>query len=335
MKAIELTAPCIDALQQSEHDMPRPGRGDVLLRVHATSLNFLDIAVASGDYPVPAFPIVPGTDAAGEIVELGEDVVDWALGDEVIPHFLPHWIDGALTPQNFIARRGVTITGSLAEYLVVPASSLVAKPAHLNFSEAATLPIAATTAWRAVRSIAPGPQSTVLLLGTGGVSIFALQFAKAHSARVIITSSSDDKLARARELGADDTVNYRTVEAWDEEVLRLTDGRGVDLVLETGGEATLRRSANAAALNATLFIIGFLSGHEPTIDVLPVMEKQLRIQGNNTGPVVDLAEAAAAISAHVLRPVVDRVFAMDDVVKAYEHVAAGGRHFGKVVVRVD
>jgi NADPH:quinone reductase-like Zn-dependent oxidoreductase len=335
MNVIELIAPRLDALRAASYATPRPGPGEALIRMRAASLNFLDVAVATGAYPGPTFPIVPVADGAGEITELGEGVEGWAAGDRVVPHFMPDWQDGTMTPAVFAARRGVTRPGSLAEYVAVPASSLVAMPDHLTFAQAATLPVAATTAWRAVRAARLGPHSTVLLLGTGGVSIFALQFAKAHGARAIITSSSDEKLERARKLGADLVINYRDTPEWDAEALRLTGGRGADLVLETGGAETFARSVNAAAMAGTVFVIGFLTGARPTIDVLPIMEKELRIQGNNTGPVADLAAATAAIAAHRLLPVVDQVFAMNDAAEAYAHLAAGGRHFGKIAISVD
>lgn len=335
MKFIELGAPRLDALKAVTGAEPKPGRGEVLLRMRAASLNFLDIAVATGKYPGAVFPLIPVADGAGEIAMLGEGVEDWAVGDRVVPHFMPDWQDGTMTPAMFTARRGVTRPGSLAEYGAVPATSLVAIPAHLSFVQAATLPVAATTAWRAVRSARLGPHSTALVLGTGGVSIFALQFAKAHGARVIATSSSDEKLERARALGADLTVNYRTTPAWDAEVLRLTDGRGADLVLETGGTQTFPLSVNAAAMGSTLFVIGFLTGAQPTIDVLPIMEKELKIQGNNTGPVAALKAAMAAIAFHGLVPVVDRSFAMGDVAAAYDHLSAGSKHFGKIAITID
>ena len=335
MKVIELTAPRLDALRPAEYDTPHPGRSEVLVRLKAASLNFLDIAVATGKYPLSQFPIIPVTDGAGEIAEIGEGVEDWKAGDKVIPHFLPFWEDGALTPAVLAPRRGVTLPGSLAEYVAVPAASLVPMPAHLSFAEAAALPIAATTAWRAVRAARLGPGRTALLLGTGGVSIFALQFAKAHGATVIITSSSDEKLQRAREMGADETINYKQTPDWDAEALRLTDGRGADLVLETGGTETFPRSVNAAAMNGTVFVIGFLSGSKITVEVLAIMEKELRVQGNNTGPVAALREAAAAIAAHKLVPVVDETFAMNDAAEAYAHLAEGGKHFGKIAITVD
>ena len=332
MNIIELTGPRLDAFQAATRPDPRPRGGEVLVRMKAASLNFLDVAVATGAYPGPKFPLIPVADGAGEVADLGDGVEGWAVGDRVIPHFLPDWQDGALTPATFAARRGVTRPGSLADYALVSATSLVAVPAHLDFVQASSLPIAATTAWRAVRAARLGPHSTALLLGTGGVSIFALQFAKAHGARVIVTSSSDEKLERAQALGADLLINYRRTPDWDAEARRLTQGRGADLVLETGGAETFARSVSAAAIGGTLFVIGFLTGSRPTIDVLPVMEKELRVLGNNTGPVADLAAAAAAIAAHRLVPIIDRTFEMADAAAAYAHLARGGQHFGKVCI---
>lgn len=333
MKVIELAAPRIDALRATTYPDPVAGPGDVLLRLHAASLNFLDIAVATGQYPLNTFPIIPVTDGAGEIAALGAGVTGWAIGDRVIPHFIPAWQDGRMPAVGGGPRRGIDLPGSLAEYVVVPAASLVRTPSHLSHAEAATLPIAATTAWRAVRSAALGPQKTALVLGTGGVSLFALQFARAHGARVILTSSSDRKLERARSLGADATINYRSTPNWASEVLRLTEGRGADLVLETGGTATFPQSIDAAALDSTIFIIGFLSGADVSFNVVPLMQKRLRLQGNNTGPVADLADAAAALASQQIHPVLDQAFAMTEAQAAYQHVAGGG-HLGKVTITI-
>ena len=237
MKAIQLTAPSLAAFRPTELPQPQAGRGEVLLRLRAATLNFLDVAIATGNFAGAAFPLIPVADGAGEVAALGDGVSGLTVGDRVIPHFMPNWQGGAITPHNVGAMRGVTLPGSLAEYVVVPAASLVALPAHLDFVQGAALPIAATTAWNAVRSAPGRPGSVVLLLGTGGVSLFALQFAKASGATVILASSSDDKLERARQLGADHLINYRATPAWDGEVLKLTGGRGADLVVETVGGA--------------------------------------------------------------------------------------------------
>jgi len=331
MKAIQLTAPDLSAFRQAELPEPKAGRGEVLLRLHAAALNYVDVAIATGAFPA-SYPMVPVCDGAGEIVELGEDVSGWRTGQRVAPHFLPDWQGGAVTPQRIAAMRGITRPGSLSEYVVVPAHSLVALPVHLDYAQGASLPIAATTAWNGVRSAQLRPGSTVLILGTGGVSIFALQFAKASGATVIITSSSDEKLERARQLGADHIINYRSTPDWDKEVLKLTEGRGVDLVLETVGGAGFARSLNAAAVGGTIFTVGFVAGKPEAVDLSPVIFKALRIVGNNTGSVEDLVAATRAIEAHRIEPVVDSVFDILETRAAYEELSAGGRHFGKVVI---
>lgn len=332
MKTIQLTAPSLSAFAQTELPDPKPAHGEVLLRLRAATLNFVDVAIATGNFPGVRFPMIPVADAAGEVAALGEGVSGLAVGDRVIPHFMPNWQGGAITPRNVAAMRGITLPGSLAEYVVLPATSLVALPAHLDFVQGAALPIAATTAWNAVRSAQLRPGSVVLLLGTGGVSIFALQFAKASGATVILASSSEEKLERARQLGADHLINYRSTPAWDEQVLKLTGGRGADLVVETVGAASFMRSLNAAAVGGTVFTIGFVSGSSSTIDLLPIILKSLRIVGNNTGSVADLEQAARAISAHRIVPVIDRVFSMAETGLAYAELSAGGRHFGKLAI---
>ncbi len=299
------------------------------MRLRAATLNFVDVAIVTGAFPGARFPMIPVTDGAGEVAALGPGVHGPAIGERVIPHFMPHWQDGAMTAAKVAGMRGLTLPGSLAEYVAVPAASLVAMPDHLDFAQGAALPIAATTAWNAVRSVRPG--AVVLILGTGGVSIFALQFARAGGATVIVASSSDAKLARARELGAAHLVNYRETPAWDEEVLKLTGGRGADLVVETVGAATFARSLNAAAIGATVFTVGFVTGAALSIDLMPVIVKALRIVGNSTGSVADLAEAARAIGANRIVPVIDRTFGLDEAGAAYAELQAG-RHFGKLAI---
>ncbi|PWC49928.1 alcohol dehydrogenase [Azospirillum sp. TSA6c] len=331
MRAYQLEAPRLDAVRIAELPRPTPGAGEVLVRLHAASLNYVDLAVATGAFPVPSLPLIPAADGAGEVVETGSGVTGLAEGDRVIPHFLPDWSAGALPPVAGRRMRGITMPGSLADYAVVPAVSLVPVPQHLSFTEAATLPIAATTAWRAIRTGAIRPGSTVLLLGTGGVSLFALQFAKAAGARVIITSSSDAKLERAKALGADEMINYTTTPDWDVRVLELTGGAGVDLVVETGGAGTFARSLNAAAEEGTVFVIGFLSGADLQTSLFPIIMKMLKVVGSNTGSVADLREAVRAIEAGKLRPVVDRVHDFEDAAGAYAALSRGS-HFGKIAI---
>ena len=332
MHAVQLTAHSLSAFRRTELPDPQAGYGEVVVRMRAATLNYADVAVATGAFPGATFPMVPVADGAGEVVALGAGVSGWAVGDRVVPHFMPGWQDGPMTPCKVAAMRGISLPGSLADYVAVPAHSLVALPAHLDFVQGAALPIAATTAWNAVRSASVRPGSVVLLLGTGGVSIFALQFAKASGATVILASSSDEKLDRARQLGADHLINYRATPAWDAEVLKLTNGRGADLVVETVGEATIARSLNAAAMGGTVFTVGFITGTAASIDLLPIIVKALRIVGNSTGSVADLAEATRAIAAHRIVPVIDRVFGIADTSAAYAELHAGGRHFGKLAI---
>jgi len=337
MKIIELTAARLDAFRQASRPDAEPGPGEALVALKAASLNFLDIAVATGAYPLSTFPIVPVTDGAGEIVALGSGVggrEEWKVGDRVVPHFLPYWQDGHLPVMGGGPRRGIDLQGNLAEYVVVPQTGLVRTPAHLTDIQAATLPIAATTAWNTIRVAQLGPQKTALLLGTGGVSIFALQLAKAHGARVIITTSSEEKAERCRALGADEVINYKEHPDWASQALRLTGGKGVDFVLETGGKQTMPQSIRAAAIDSSILIIGFLSGTEASVDVLQIMEKRIRLQGNTTGPVAALRDAAAAIANHSIAPVVDQVFDWESPSEAFRHVAAGG-HFGKVAIAIS
>jgi NADPH:quinone reductase-like Zn-dependent oxidoreductase len=274
MRAIYLTAPSLDALQQVELPVPRPK----LL------------------------------------------MVDWPSGP------LP------LTAWKRL--RGVTMPGSLADYAVVPATSLVRIPDQLSYLEAASLPIVATTAWNAIVTARIRPGSTVMLVGTGGVSLFALQFAKAAGARVIITSSSDEKLARARALGADETINYRTTPAWDAEVLALTGGAGADLVVETIGAATFPQSLNAVAIAGTIFVVGFVGGTEITIPLLPINLKTTSIVGNNTGSTANLTDGVRGVAMAGIKPAIDRVFAFDAVGDAYRFLESAA-HFGKVAIELD
>ena len=230
------------------------------------------------------------------------------------------------------AMRGITLPGSLSEYVAVPAASIVMLPAHLDFVQGAALPIAATTAWNAVRSANVHPGSVVVILGTGGVSLFALQFAKASGATVILASSSDEKLARGRELGADHLLNYAEAPAWEDAVLEITGGRGADLVVETVGGANLPRSLRAATTGGTVFTVGFIMGSTADIDMMQLIGKALRIVGNSTGSVADLSAAVRAIAANRIVPVIDRVFGVEETADAYAHLAAGRKHFGKLAI---
>lgn len=335
MQAFQLASLSIDSLYRADVPTPRPEADEVLIRLQAASLNYLDLMVASGRFGSAGMPsFIPGTDGAGEIVEVGSRVKGWAVGDRVVPGLMVDWVSGPITRAVSERLRGVTMPGSLADYTVVPATSLVRVPEAMTFVEAASLPIAATTAWNAIRAGNVRPGGVVVLLGTGGVSLFALQFAKAAGARVIITSSSDEKLERARALGADVTINYLSTPAWDEVVLSETEGAGADLIVETVGTATFRRSLNAAAVAGTIFVVGFVSGMDLTIPVLPINLKTLRIIGSNTGSTANLADAVRAIAQTGIKPAIDRTFAFNDTRAAYRFLESAS-HFGKVAIELN
>ncbi|MBB6487101.1 zinc-dependent alcohol dehydrogenase family protein [Rhizobium lusitanum] len=333
MRAIQLDAPSLDALKTVDLPEPTSRPSEALLKLHAASLNFIDIAVATGGLPVPRFPIIPVADGAGEIVEIGVNDLGLKAGDKVIPHFMSNWQGGSIAPQKVAAMRGVTSVGSLAEFVAVPVSSLVRLPTHLDFTQGSTLPIVATTAWNALQTGRIGPGSVVALLGTGGLSIMTLQLAKAAGATVVIMSSSEEKLARAATLGADHLVNYKVSPEWDAKVLEVTDGHGADLVLDTVGQATFARSLKAAAFGGTVFTVGFLTGTAPSINLLDIVVKALNVVGNNTGSTDNLAAAARAIESHRIVPVISETYAFNDAAAAYARLAAQGQHFGKIAIQ--
>jgi len=333
MNLIELIGP--DSFQRREVSAPPPPvQGEVHVRMRAASLNFIDLAVARGVYPGLSYPLIPVADGAGEVIAVGPGVTSAAVGDRVALHPKSLWIAGRASALQARTMRGVNQPGSLAEIVAVDTATLVKGPDHLSWEEMASLPICATTAWNALAAANVGPGSTVALLGTGGVSIFALQLAKARGARVIITSSSDEKLARARAVGADEVVNYQRSHDWDAEVVALTEGAGADLVLDTVGAATFAQSLGAVRQGGVVYTVGFVTGSKVEVDLMPLIVKAVRVIGNNTGSVENLADAAAAIAAHRIQPVIDQVFGLNELPEAYAALAAGG-HFGKLAVRLD
>lgn len=334
MRAFQLASGEAWQLSLGQAPVPRPAADEVLIRLHAAGLNYLDLMVARGRLGDTTPPFVPGTDGAGEIVEMGASVRGWTIGDRVMSGLIVDWSAGLPSEATTRRIRGVTMPGSLAEYAVVPASALVRIPDGMPYTQAVTLPIAATTAWNAIFKSRTGPASTVALLGTGGVSLFALQFAKAAGARVILSSSSNEKLKRAQRLGADVLINYTTTPAWDDAVLEATDGQGADLVVETVGGTTFARSINAARIGGTVYVVGFIGGMEVSMPVLPVMVKTLNILGSQTGSTRDLAQAVQAVRQARIEPVIDRVFPFDAAADAYAYLASG-THFGKVVISIN
>lgn len=320
-----------DNLLLVDADRPEPGDGEVLVRIRATSLNFRDLMIAAGQYPGGSdTPIVPLSDGAGEVVAVGRGVTAFAPGDRVAGIFMQSWTGGGIIDADLGTALGGAIDGVLAEYRVFHHTGIVAIPDHLSFEEAATLPCAAVTAWNALfglRAIQPG--QTVLTLGTGGVSIFALQFAIAAGARVIATSSSDEKLARARALGASETINYRKNPEWQDEVRKLTGGRGVDSVVEVGGPGTLARSIAATARDGSVQMIGVLSMAE--IDPLPILTGGVIVRGIMVGSREMFVAMNQAIAAHGIKPAIDRSFTFEQAAEAYRHLQSA-QHFGKVVI---
>ena len=336
MKVWQIPAFGIDKLELTERPEPQPQRGQVLVRVHAVSLNYRDLLVTTGKYnPRLALPRIPCSDGAGEIAALGKDVTRWKPGQRVAGIFMQNWIEGP--PDSAKQRRalGGDIDGMLAEYVVVDEHGLVAIPAHLSWEEAATLPCAGVTAWNAVvcaGGIKPG--DTVLIQGTGGVSIFALQFAKLMGARVLGTSSSDEKLSRAQVLGLDSGVNYRQTPDWAAWVLEQSGGVGADLVVEVGGAGTLMQSLKSVRVGGVVAQIGVLSHATDPIAIFPILHKQVHLQGIYVGSRADFDEMNRAITFHSMRPVVDQVFAFGDVQEALRTMESAS-HFGKLVIRID
>jgi NADPH:quinone reductase-like Zn-dependent oxidoreductase len=336
MKAFELPAPAgLDSWTLVDRDCPRPGRGQVLVKMCAASLNYRDILVVTGRSGSGASPknLVPVSDGAGQVVEVGAGVTRVAPGDRVAGIFVQTWLGGAQPADARNNALGGSIDGVLAEYRVFEENGLVKVPDHLSFEEAATLPCAAVTAWNALyglKSLQPG--QTVLTLGTGGVSTFAMQFAHAAGARVICTSSSDAKLAKARSLGATDSINYTTHPDWDAEVRALTGGRGVDCVIEVGGAGTLLRSIKSTVPGGVVTLIGRLSAGS-SVDPMTILGASCIVRGVFVGS-RELFEAMnRAVAFHQIHPVIDHVFDFDTAKEALAYLHSGS-HVGKVVIRI-
>lgn len=334
MKVYEVQQFGIDNLALVERDEPQAAAREVVVRFHAASLNYRDLMFVKGTYhPKAKLPAIPFSDGAGEVVAVGRDVTRWKIGDRVCPIFVQGWIEGEPTLQkNRTALGGGELDGVLREYGAFDEQGLVEIPGSLSFEEAATLPCAALTAWNAlVHSGKLKAGETVLTLGTGGVSMFALQFAKLQGARVVATSSSDEKLERAKELGADFTINYRSTPDWDKEVLRLTNRTGVDHVVEVGGAGTLAKSLNAVRVGGHVVLIGVLaSGGD--FDPRSILMKSVRVQGIFVGSRRMFEEMTSAIEANGVKPVIDKTFAFAEAREALRYMESGS-HSGKIVIK--
>ena len=335
MKAIKVTEPAgLDTLEIAEIDDPgAPGPGAIRVRLHANSLNYHDYAVAIGAIPT-ANGRIPMSDGAGVVEAVGDGVTEFAAGDRVISVFFPYWQAGEAPHGNFSHVPGDGIDGYAREAIVAPATWFTRAPKGWSHAEAATLPCAALTAWRALvveGGIKAG--DSVLILGTGGVAIFALQFAKATGATAIVTSSSDAKLERARELGADFTVNYRTDPDWGDTVRKWTGGRGVDHVLEIGGPGTLAQSIQAVRLGGHISLIGILTGLKGEVPTMLLMAKQIKLKGIIVGSRAHQTDMIRALEATGIRPIIDKTFPLASLADAFRYEETG-QHFGKICVDI-
>lgn len=336
MRAFQILQFGLENLKQVELPKPAPGAGEVLIRVHAVSLNYRDLMMVRGHYdPKLHFPRIPLSDGAGEIVETGAGVTRFHAGDRVAGLFMQNWQEGPASAEKSRCALGGDADGMLAEYVALPENGVVPFPAHLSYEEASTLPCAALTAWNALfetTRIKPG--DNVVIQGTGGVSIFALQFAKLAGARVLGTSSSDEKLAKAKPLGLDEGLNYRQHPKWAAWVKEQTGGKGADMIVEVGGSGTFGESMKAVRVGGTIAQIGVLSGAEDKISVVPILMRQIHIAGVNVGSREMMGAMNRSIEIHHLKPVIDKVFSFEETLAAYGYMEEG-RHFGKVVITLN
>ncbi len=323
----------IDSLALVERPDPTPGPRQVLVRVHATSLNYRDLLTIEAQYAraAPKPDLVPLSDGAGEVVAVGPGVSRVKVGDRVAGCFMQKWIGGAIDDTAMASAMGGAIDGMLTELAVLEEDGVVRLPAGMSFEEGATLPCAGLTAWHALVEIGNLKAGDIVQIqGSGGVSIFALQFARMFGARVIATSSSPAKAKRLKEMGAEAVIDYKATPDWDQETLRLTGGRGADVTVEVGGAGTLPRSFMATRIGGRIAVIGLLTGMAQ-VDPIPILRRSLRVQGLYVGSKQMFEAMNRAIEANGLKPVIDRVFAFAEAKEAYRHLKGQG-HFGKIVI---
>jgi len=331
VKAVKIGATAgFDHLEVAELPEPQPpGAGEIRVRIHASSLNYHDFSVAKKGGPAHVGRILM-SDGAGVVEKVGPGVTEFSIGDHVVSTFFPTWLDGEPTEGSFATVPGDGVDGYACEVVVRPTTWFTHAPEGFSFAESATLTTAGLTAWRAL--VGDGhvkAGDTVLVLGTGGVSMFALQFAKSMGARVVVTSSSDDKLARARQLGADHTINYRNVAEWGDAVWAWSGGRGVDHVIELGGPGTVAQSIRASRVGGHISLIGTLTGYAGQIPTAALMIKQIRLQGLIVGSRQQQQQMIRALAATAVRPVIDRTFALEELADAFRFQESGN-HFGKI-----
>ena len=325
----------MDNLRIGTRPDPQPGARQVRIRMKASALNFRDLLVPAHGYGsrMKHLPLIMLGDGLGVVDSLGEGVTRLKPGDRVCPVFFQSWVSGAPNQQRLSLSLGCELDGTMAEFMVLPEQGVALAPAHLDDVEAASLPVAAVTAWRAlVTEGRSKPGDKVLVQGTGGVSLFALQFAKMLGAHVIIISSSDEKLARARAMGADETINYNSVPEWGKYAREVAGGEGVDHVVEVGGQGTMAQSLRAVRPGGTISMIGVLSGAALNVPLGQIVTRYVRLQGITVGSGDDFAQMAGAITLHKVHPAISRVFAFEELRPALDFLASG-KHFGKICIK--
>ena len=336
MKLWKIPAFGIDKLTLADEPVPEPAAHEVLVRVHAVSLNYRDLKTVNGSYnPKLALPRIPLSDGAGEVVAAGSAVTRFAVGDRVAAIFMQNWIEGRPSATKYKGALGGDIDGMARQYVALPEQGLIHLPAYMSYAQGATLPCAAVTAWNAVVTAARIKSGdTVLIQGTGGVSIFALQFAKALGAQVLGTSSSDQKLARAARLGLDAGVNYRSQPEWADWAIEQTGGEGVDLVVEVGGAGTFSQSLKATRIGGMVAQIGVLTQSNEPVAIPLILRKQLDVKGIYVGSRADFEEMNRALEQTRIEPVIDQVFALAEAREAFSAMESGS-HFGKLVIAME
>ncbi|AID27205.1 zinc-dependent alcohol dehydrogenase family protein [Salmonella bongori] len=335
MKAWLLKGFGLENLKLEDVPTPTPGPGELLVKVGAVSLNFRDKAIVEGFYEphlVPN-PLIPVSDAAGTIVAVGKGVTRFAVGDRVNSHLYSRWIDGEPASDEPAWCLGMPLPGGLAEYMIIHENTAVKAPAHMSDEQASTLPIAALTAWYSLMDVGNlQPGQTVLVQGTGGVAVFAAQIAHAHGARVIATSSKDENLERIKILGADEGINYKTHPNWEQKVLELTDGKGVDITIEVAGGNGINKSVAATKVAGTIAQVGFLTGQTAQLELMPVIFRQMTIRGIAVAPRTSFDRMNPFLARHHINPEIERVYPFEEAVQAFHHLSRGA--FGKIVIKV-
>ncbi|MDZ4724638.1 MAG: NAD(P)-dependent alcohol dehydrogenase [Leptospira sp.] len=336
MKQIQLSSFGIQNLSLVNVDEPPKPKGkQVLVRMRAASLNFRDTLVIAGKYnPKFPTPMVPCSDGAGEVVEIGEEVSEFKIGDKILATFAPNWIADKATHQEMRHTLGGPLNGTLREYIIFSEINIVKMPQHLSFEEGATLPCAALTAWSAFHIFSRLVAGEIVVIqGTGGVSLFGLQFAKLAGAKVILTSSSEEKIQKAKKLGADFCINYKETFDWGKVVRVYTDKIGADHIVEVGGAGTFEQSIIACKPFGVIHLIGILAGKSGELNLLPAVMNNIKIQGIVVGGRKAFQEMNRAIEISQLKPIVDRVFPMEDIKEALEYLKSGS-HFGKIAIKI-